>query len=97
MGESLWKVTKIVKWILTRWNGHGETKDAKKSIRVYCKGIYSNFILESWNQNVEGGKKNVLPKVKGIWRYKLQDHDHDIRIKKLEKGLEHTHHAYNDD
>jgi hypothetical protein len=27
----------------------------------------------------------------------LQDHDHDIRIKKLEKGLEHTHHAYNDD
>jgi diphthamide biosynthesis methyltransferase len=26
----------------------------------------------------------------------LQDHDHDITIKKLE-GLEHTHHVYNDD
>lgn len=97
MGEALWKATKTVKWILTRSNGHGETKDARESIRVFCKGIYWNFILKSLNQNVEGGKKVVLPRVEGIWRYKLQDHDHDIILKKLEEGLEHTHHAYNDD
>jgi hypothetical protein len=41
-------------------------------------------------------KKN-LPKAKRIWKYKLQDHDHDLTIKKLEEGLKHNHHAYNDD
>jgi hypothetical protein len=40
VGETLRKATKIVRWILTRSNGHEKTKDAGKSIRVYCKGKY---------------------------------------------------------
>lgn len=84
MGKTLWKATKTIRWILTRSNGHGETKYSRELISIYCKGRYYNLILKLWNQNVEGGKKIVLPKVKGIWRYKLQDHDHDIIINKLE-------------
>lgn len=42
-------------------------------------------------------EKKKLPRAKGIWKYKLQDHDHGITINKLEEGLKPTHHAYNDD
>ncbi len=66
MGEALWKATKTIRWILTRSNGHGETKDARESIRVHCNGRYWNFILKSWNQNVARGKKLFYQALKGF-------------------------------